>query len=463
MKGDGQAFLDALPQNTQLVVETLTPTANSNGPNQVILITGNAQVAGTTQAIVLDTTHLPSGSHLEVNNIGFMAVVGAARITGGAGQNIAVGDNEDQFIVLGAEDDLLHGGGGNDTVGSKGGNDQLFGDAGNDTVVGGLGNDTLDGGAGNDILQGGQSDAGDYTVKINTNGQVTTLYTPTDTEIADMTTTGFYTHLGEWRSNDDRGAYSTQTADHLTSTALLYRAVLGNLPTLKELNTYSSNGLNDNQLAQLAYTHYLNTHPGIQQQSLTAQVKALVESVWGVNSSSEALIPVGVDYISKGGSWAEGLLALVRSSTNTRAVADSNGNLTLTQTYHSSEMGWSSDTGNDTLLGGEGNDVLAGGRGNNLVDGGNGVDMVVLLGAVKDYTFHVNLTNSGAQLVLTEVYGASINTLTAIEGLKVGSHYYALGNLATVSSGEHALAELLTEVSVDLVQTVGLPGEVGVY
>ena len=45
----------------------------------------------------------------------------------------------------------------------------------------------------------------------------------------------------------------------------------------------------------------------------------------------------------------------------------------------------------------------------------------------------------------------------------MGSHYYALGNLATVSSGEHALAELLTEVSVDLVQTVGLPGEVGVY
>lgn len=51
----------------------------------------------------------------------------------------------------------------------------------------------------------------------------------------------------------------------------------------------------------------------------------------------------------------------------------------------------------------------------------------------------------------------------AQEGLKVGSHCYALGNLAAVSSGEHALAELLTEVSVDLVQTVGLPGEVGVY
>ena len=51
----------------------------------------------------------------------------------------------------------------------------------------------------------------------------------------------------------------------------------------------------------------------------------------------------------------------------------------------------------------------------------------------------------------------------AQEGLKVGSHCYALGNLAAVSSGEHALAELLTEVSADLVHTVDLVGEVGVY
>ena len=43
-------------------------------------------------------------------------MVGSAHITGGAGANVAVGDNEDQFIVLGADDDTLHGGAGNDFI-----------------------------------------------------------------------------------------------------------------------------------------------------------------------------------------------------------------------------------------------------------------------------------------------------------------------------------------------------------
>lgn len=105
--------------------------------------------------MVIDASQLPSGSLLKVDNIDFVVVVGAAHVTGGSGQNIAVGDDEDQYIVLGADNDTIYGGGGRDTVGSLDGNDKLYGDKGDDTVYGGSGDDTLVGGAGSDVYNGG--------------------------------------------------------------------------------------------------------------------------------------------------------------------------------------------------------------------------------------------------------------------------------------------------------------------
>ncbi len=177
-KASAQAFLNSLPSDTQVVVQTVTVTAQSNNGGPLVISAANTQ-DGHKTAVVVDTRSLPAGTLIDLENIDFAVIVGDARVTGGAGANVAYGDDDSQFIVLGEGDDVLHGGGGNDTVGSLRGNDQVFGDAGNDVVYGGSGNDTLNGGAGNDAMNGGfgfdtgvQSGArADYTVRTE-NGSV---------------------------------------------------------------------------------------------------------------------------------------------------------------------------------------------------------------------------------------------------------------------------------------------------
>ncbi|QEI04819.1 DUF4347 domain-containing protein [Pigmentiphaga aceris] len=151
--GSGQSFVGGLGANTPLTVRTITgSTAAGFDPAVPLVISGNTTGQ---QAIVLDTRSLPTGSIVRMDNVNFAAVVGAAHLIGGAGSNVVFADDAVQFIVLGADDDVIHGGGANDTVGSLRGKDQTFGDAGDDVVYGGTDNDTLSGGTGNDRLNGG--------------------------------------------------------------------------------------------------------------------------------------------------------------------------------------------------------------------------------------------------------------------------------------------------------------------
>ena len=172
----GQVFYATLAPNEPLSVQILKPTAGAGfNPNVPLVITGSANPADGKQAIILDARALPSGTVIQVDHVEFLAVVGAVRIIGGAGQNAASGDGAGQWIVLGPDDDTIHGGGGNDTVGSEAGDDQVFGDAGDDIVFGGAGNDLLSGGTGSDKLNGGtgfdvamQDGAStDYTVTLD--------------------------------------------------------------------------------------------------------------------------------------------------------------------------------------------------------------------------------------------------------------------------------------------------------
>jgi alpha-tubulin suppressor-like RCC1 family protein len=152
-----QTFLSAVSTGDKVLVQTITPTVATGGNTPVLplIISGSSKPADGQQALVIDVSKLPKGTIIQVDNIEFLAIVGEVRLIGGAGQNTAVGDGQQQFMVLGADDDIIRGGGGDDTVGSLGGNDQIFGDAGNDVVYGGGGDDSLSGGAGNDRLNGG--------------------------------------------------------------------------------------------------------------------------------------------------------------------------------------------------------------------------------------------------------------------------------------------------------------------
>ncbi|MDZ7862902.1 DUF4347 domain-containing protein [Acidovorax sp.] len=171
----GQVFYATLAPNEPLSVQILKPTIGAGyDGSQPLVITGSNNPADGKQAVIVDARSLPSGTVIQVDDVEFLAVVGAVRVIGGAGQNAASGDSANQWIVLGADDDTIHGGGGNDTVGSEGGDDQVYGDAGDDIVFGGAGNDLLSGGTGSDKLNGGtgfdvamqEGQKTDYTVTL---------------------------------------------------------------------------------------------------------------------------------------------------------------------------------------------------------------------------------------------------------------------------------------------------------
>ncbi|MDZ7866842.1 DUF4347 domain-containing protein [Acidovorax sp.] len=184
LASQAQAFLAALGSGTPLTVQTITPTTGPGfNPGVPLVISGGPG----NQAIVVDARSLPSGTVIQVDNVEFVAIVGAVRATGGAGQNTASGDSAAQWIVLGPGNDTLHGGAGNDVVGSEAGDDQVYGDAGDDTVFGGAGNDILSGGTGSDRLNGGtgfdvalqQGTRTDYTLTLDSGGGMRLTHTAT--------------------------------------------------------------------------------------------------------------------------------------------------------------------------------------------------------------------------------------------------------------------------------------------
>jgi len=155
-----EQWLNSRPSDLLLDIRTLVLSDTSNAStNTPILITGTADDGlgngGHQEAFVIDTRSLASGHQIELDNIDFASIIGTTTVRGGAGNNVVIGDDADQTIILGAGDDELFGGGGNDVIGSEGGDDRLFGNSGNDELFGGAGADLLHGGS--------ESDTASYT------------------------------------------------------------------------------------------------------------------------------------------------------------------------------------------------------------------------------------------------------------------------------------------------------------
>ncbi|MGQ9368133.1 SwmB domain-containing protein [Azospirillum sp. ST 5-10] len=156
LTGGGSSFLEGLPADTPLLVQTIVPAMGAGAaPGAVLTISGTGtEAGGPATALVIDARNLPAGTEIALDNVSFAAVIGNVRISGGAGSQVVTGDSQDQHMVLGADDDTLHGGAGNDFVGSEGGADVLHGDLGDDTVTGGADGDLLFGNPGTDALYG---------------------------------------------------------------------------------------------------------------------------------------------------------------------------------------------------------------------------------------------------------------------------------------------------------------------
>ena len=78
------------------------------------------------------------------------------RLTGGEEEDFIYGFAGNDIIDGNLGDDQIYGGSGNDSLEGNGGNDFIYGDEGNDTILGGEGNDTLDGRNGDDFVYGNQ-------------------------------------------------------------------------------------------------------------------------------------------------------------------------------------------------------------------------------------------------------------------------------------------------------------------
>ncbi|WP_350115236.1 DUF4214 domain-containing protein [Nitrosomonas sp.] len=187
-------FLTQSPDSNPFSIYAVTPHIAGDQPPAFPIIISHPAANTTSSMLVIDARQLPLGTVIQLDNVRFASIVGAARVTSSNGKSFAAGDDRNQFIVSGGEDDILSGGSGDDTIGSLGGNDQTSGDAGNDTLYGGSGNDVLNGGTGNDRINGGfgfdsaiqAGQLSDYRVAVHgnavtlTNGETDTL---TDVEL----------------------------------------------------------------------------------------------------------------------------------------------------------------------------------------------------------------------------------------------------------------------------------------
>ena len=446
-------YVPTVVDQSQVTVRTLTLTvaAGSGAPGQHIVVSGTTGTGESDaahplrqEALIVDARQLPAGAAIDLEQVEFAIIIGAATVTGGTGRNYVIGDGSVQTIILGAEDDILHGGAGNDTVGSRGGDDQLYGDAGNDLLVGGVGNDTLNGGTGDDILQGGQSDAGTWAFKLNAQHQLITTFTADDSRLAENaveTVTGAWSQSTSALTANAQVSFANQDISKLETITLLYQALLQQNPDLAGMNYCANQAYTEQQLANLVYTTHIANRSF---DTLDAQATDFINWLWGTAAVTDTLIKAVTDHISAGGTWADAVLAGIHHANFRAALEDSNGNLNLIQSFRQSESGWSADTGNDSLYGGDGNDTLIGGRGNNTLDGGDGIDTAKYSGNFADYS----LLREGKTLTITSNHRValssslsdqsidSVDTLSQIERLQFADRKIALDLEASGHAGQ---------------------------
>ncbi|WP_458218061.1 Ig-like domain-containing protein [Paracidovorax citrulli] len=406
MSGTGTSFLGSLSPDTLLQSQTLVLTAGSGvAAPQTILIGGssttpaNGGYNATAIGLVIDTTALPSGSVLQLNNVDFAAIVGAATVRGGDGRNWLTGDDASQNIFLGADDDVLAGGGGNDVVGSAGGNDLLDGGDGDDIVVGGIGDDQLIGGAGKDVLQGGRSSQGSWAFSLAADGTLTARHETVLFEPGQFETLT----LDELNPSAAGLAFLHADKSMLASLSLLYHATFGRAPDLSGLAYWAQSGADIGEVAErfLASPEWQATGA----LSDTAFLEALYQNAFGRAPDSEGLAYWTAKLAGSDGtamSRADVLQAIAHSDEHKLAWQGTDG-YQLGQITLDAENDWIAGSGDDRLEGGAGSDVLV---------GGDGIDTAVYAGRTDDYKF---IIGTQGRLKVADKANSDVDQLLGIE------------------------------------------------
>jgi len=133
------------------------PTAGDDIINGVVGREDMVDYWGSANPVFVDleagtATVSDAGGPLSVDQL--ISIEGAQ---GSAGDDLLVGDGQNNLLAGAEGDDILVGAGGNDYLFGDRNSDQLFGNEGVDLLFGGHGNDILAGGAGADHLDGGDN------------------------------------------------------------------------------------------------------------------------------------------------------------------------------------------------------------------------------------------------------------------------------------------------------------------
>ncbi|MEM8510800.1 hypothetical protein RCH14_000091 [Massilia sp. MP_M2] len=377
MRGEGVAFLEALLQNAALHTATLAPLAVPGGSAPTIAISGGAD-DGAVIGLVIDATQLPANATLLLDDVDFAAIVGAATLRGGAGNNIVAGDDARQNIFLGVGDDQLFGGGGDDIVGSAGGNDLLDGGSGRDLLVGGSGSDTLRGGSGNDVLQGGGSARGDWQFTLGRDGVLGAVHAGTVfAAAAPLALT-----LTQLDAGDADLAFLGAARERLVETALLYHAAFERAPDIGGLNYYLAQEMGAAAVARAIVASPEWAGAGMTALSDDAFVRTLYDQVLARTADAEGLA-FWSGHLAHSSLTRSDLLLAFALSAEHRALQGPE--LVIAAASVAGENSWLADSG---------------------------VDTIAYAGALADLRFM--LGNDGAVLVLDGATG-DVDTLHGIE------------------------------------------------
>ena len=303
-------------------------------------------------------------------------------------------------------------------------------------MVGGLGNDSLEGGAGNDLLVGGQSDTGRLTFS-QLKDQLTVTWTPGSTELADSSGFSFPGNYTGGAPIDPRLVFGYQTAEMRVTIAELYQAYLHRLPSVDEMNFWSTSGNSVADLEQGVANLIVRYVQGMPTQF---QVKFLMAYFWSAGELTDAQVQSNTSLITAGGSWGQLVDVLIKSDNFRAGLLNADGSMNLTQNWSLADSGWASDSGADTLLGGAGNDTLVGGRGSDVLDGGDGVDSAQWFGLAANFEVQIVGSGTAKDVALVDTSSGEVDIIRNIEQVQIGGVSFDATKLGTVANVEAYLA-----------------------
>ncbi|MYN38119.1 DUF4347 domain-containing protein [Duganella sp. FT109W] len=438
MEAQAQEFLAGLAPNVLLQHATLTMSAASNAAAGVVIVDGSDLVGAsggpaqhatvpdhTATALVIDARALPQGIGLQLDDVHFAAIIGAATVTGGAGDNFFIGDGEAQRFVLtsGNDNDTLYGNGGDDILLTAAGNDYLNGGDGADQLAGGAGNDALHGGAGGDVVQGGRSDTGQWQFYLK-DGKVVGIH---QTALANASGTETLT-AAEINQSEAILKFVGASATKLDMLSLMYHAAFDRAPDLAGLNWWVPHNLSVQQQAE-GFLQAPEAVNGIMTLSNHDYVAALLHNALGTTPDASALAPylARLDAVASGDLASRaGVLADIALSSVHRAAYDSGAGLALGGQLLTQEQGWIANSGDDRLEGGAGNDLLV---------GGDDADTIVYSGAASQYSLALS---KGGDVMVAEP-DSGIDTIRQIE---LGEFNGVTRDLSFTQAGAGTLQEL---------------------